>query len=64
VSLATLVIADRARIRGWATGSLKPGKKWVAATRVLKCGFRYTGEVIDPEDGLVWSWEKHQEEGP
>ena len=43
---------------------MKPGKKWVAATRVLKCGFRYTGEVIDPEDGLVWSWEKHQEEGP
>jgi RimJ/RimL family protein N-acetyltransferase len=34
-----------------------------ASTRVLtKCGFRYIGEVIDPEDGLVWRWEKHREE--
>jgi RimJ/RimL family protein N-acetyltransferase len=31
-----------------------------ASTRVLtKCGFRHIGEVIDPEDGLVWRWEKH-----
>ena len=30
-----------------------------ASTRVLaKCGFRFVGEVIDPEDGLVWRWEK------
>ncbi len=30
-----------------------------ASTRVLtKCGFRRIGEVIDPEDGLVWRWEK------
>jgi RimJ/RimL family protein N-acetyltransferase len=30
-----------------------------ASTRVLaKCGFRHVGEVIDPEDGLVWRWEK------
>lgn len=29
-----------------------------ASSRVLtKCGFRYVGEVIDPEDGLVWRWE-------
>jgi RimJ/RimL family protein N-acetyltransferase len=29
-----------------------------ASTRVLaKCGFRPVGEVIDPEDGLVWRWE-------
>ena len=34
-----------------------------ASTGVLvKCGFRRIGEVIDPEDGLVWRWEKHQEE--
>jgi len=33
-----------------------------ASTRVLtKCGFRYIGEVVDPEDGLVWRWEKPQE---
>ena len=33
-----------------------------ASTRVLtKSGFRHIGEVIDPEDGLVWRWEKHSE---
>jgi [ribosomal protein S5]-alanine N-acetyltransferase len=32
---------------------------WNASTRVLtKNGFRRIGEVIDPEDGLVWRWEK------
>jgi [ribosomal protein S5]-alanine N-acetyltransferase len=32
-----------------------------ASTRVLtKCGFEYVGEVIDPEDGLVWRWELHE----
>lgn len=30
-----------------------------ASTRVLmKCGFQNVGEVMDPEDGLVWRWEK------
>ena len=30
-----------------------------ASTRVLtKCGFNYVGEVIDPDDGPVWRWEK------
>jgi RimJ/RimL family protein N-acetyltransferase len=30
-----------------------------ASTRVLtKCGFELRGEVIDPEDGLVWRWER------
>lgn len=30
-----------------------------ASTRVLsKCGFRRVGEVMDPEDGLVWRWER------
>jgi ribosomal-protein-alanine N-acetyltransferase len=23
-----------------------------------KCGFKHVGEVIDPEDGLVWRWER------
>jgi RimJ/RimL family protein N-acetyltransferase len=32
-----------------------------ASTRVLtKCGFHYIGEVVDPEDGLVWRWEKER----
>ena len=31
-----------------------------ASMRVLtKCGFENVGEVMDPEDGLVWRWEKH-----
>lgn len=30
-----------------------------ASTRVLtRCGFQHTGEVVDPEDGLVWRWER------
>jgi ribosomal-protein-alanine N-acetyltransferase len=30
-----------------------------APTRVLtKCGFQHVGEVMDPEDGRVWRWEK------
>jgi [ribosomal protein S5]-alanine N-acetyltransferase len=32
-----------------------------ASTRVLtKCGFTRVGEVVDPEDGLVWRWEKSE----
>ena len=31
-----------------------------ASTRVLtKCGFQFAGEVVDPDDGLVWRWERH-----
>jgi RimJ/RimL family protein N-acetyltransferase len=30
-----------------------------ASTKVLKkCGFKFTGDVVDPEDGLVWRWER------
>lgn len=30
-----------------------------ASSRVLtKCGFLSVGQVIDPEDGLVWRWER------
>lgn len=33
-----------------------------ASTRVLtKCGFRFLGEVVDPEDGPVWRWELEQQ---
>jgi RimJ/RimL family protein N-acetyltransferase len=36
-----------------------------ASTHVLtKCGFRNVGAVIDPEDGLVWRWEKYAEAPP
>lgn len=35
----------------------KPGPN--PSTGVLtRCGFRHVGEVIDPEDGLVWRWER------
>ena len=31
-----------------------------ASTRVLKkCGFVHIGEVVDPEDGPVWRWERN-----
>jgi RimJ/RimL family protein N-acetyltransferase len=31
-----------------------------ASTRVLrKCGFVHIGEVIDPDDGPVWRWERN-----
>jgi [ribosomal protein S5]-alanine N-acetyltransferase len=34
-----------------------------ASTRVLaKCGFQFVNEVVDPDDGLVWRWEKHDDE--
>jgi RimJ/RimL family protein N-acetyltransferase len=33
-----------------------------ASTRVLaKSGFQRTGEVVDPEDGLVWRFERVRE---
>ena len=33
----------------------------IESQRVLaKCGFEHVGEVIDPEDGLVWRFEKHR----
>jgi ribosomal-protein-alanine N-acetyltransferase len=36
-----------------------------ASTRVLeKCGFAHRGEVIDPDDGLVWRWERGADSGP
>jgi RimJ/RimL family protein N-acetyltransferase len=33
-----------------------------ASQRVLaKCGFERIGEFVDPEDGLVWRWERAKE---
>jgi RimJ/RimL family protein N-acetyltransferase len=32
-----------------------------ASQRVLaKCGFQHVGEVVDPEDGLVWRFERRR----
>jgi RimJ/RimL family protein N-acetyltransferase len=34
-----------------------------ASARVLvKCAFRQIGQVVDPEDGLVWRWERRTED--
>lgn len=36
-----------------------------ASTRVLeKCDFTRTGETVDPDDGLVWRWERPGFEPP
>ena len=36
-----------------------------ASGRVLtKCGFRAIGQVVDPDDGLVWRWERHPAPSP
>jgi hypothetical protein len=33
----------------------------IASQRVLrKCGFTHVSDEIDPEDGLVWRFEKHR----
>lgn len=35
-----------------------------ASTRVLtKCRFTHTGEIVDPEDGPVWRWERPRDAG-
>ena len=35
-----------------------------ASTHVLtKCGFHRTGEVVDPDDGPVWRWERVEKPG-
>jgi RimJ/RimL family protein N-acetyltransferase len=35
-----------------------------ASTRALRRnGFRHAGEVMDPEDGLVWRWERANGDG-
>lgn len=34
-----------------------------ASTRVLtKCAFLHVGDVVDPEDGPVWRWERRREQ--
>lgn len=39
----------------------KPGN--VPSERVLvKCGFERVGEVVDPEDGQVWRWERSRKD--
>jgi RimJ/RimL family protein N-acetyltransferase len=50
--------------RAFSSGSVRrvlahtlPGPN--ASTKVLvRCGFAHLGEVTDPEDGLVWRWER------
>lgn len=51
----------------WGTGAVRVVRAHTrpepnASTGVLtKCGFEWVGEVVDPEDGLVWRWELREE---
>ncbi len=55
----SLVLRDGDTVIGHGGFKGPPWADGVASGRVLiKCGFRRIGEVIDPEDGLVWRWEK------
>ena len=63
VGVATAMAAELVACARSATGVRRlithtlPEKN--ASTRILeKTGFRRFGDVIDPEDGLVWRWER------
>jgi RimJ/RimL family protein N-acetyltransferase len=48
--------AEDARVRTIRAHTLPEAN---ASTRVLrKCGFERIGQVVDPEDGPVWRWER------
>jgi [ribosomal protein S5]-alanine N-acetyltransferase len=54
-ALVAFALGD-GRVRGVRAHTLPTPN---ASTRVLaKCGFERVGEVVDPEDGLVWRWER------
>jgi ribosomal-protein-alanine N-acetyltransferase len=54
-TLVAVAFAD-SRVRSVCAHTL-PGA--MASARVLeKCGFTRVGDVVDPEDGLVWRFEK------
>ena len=56
-ALADFAFADP-RVRVVCAHTLRDA---VASPRVLeKCGFTHVGEVVDPEDGLVWRFEKRR----
>jgi RimJ/RimL family protein N-acetyltransferase len=49
------------RVRSVCAHTLAAGN---ASARVLtRCGFRPFGEVIDPDDGPVWRWERKRDGG-
>jgi [ribosomal protein S5]-alanine N-acetyltransferase len=35
-------------------------EKNASATILERCGFIYIGQVTDPEDGVVWRWERYK----
>ncbi len=54
-ALVTFASADE-RVRRILAHTLPEAN---ASTRVLaKCGFEHAGEIQDPEDGLIWRWER------
>jgi RimJ/RimL family protein N-acetyltransferase len=61
VAAAALVafVFDNSRVRLVRAHTLPTPN---ASTRVLaKCGFSRVGDVVDPEDGPVWRWERTRE---
>ena len=47
---------DSGRVRVVRAHTCEPANN--SARVLLKCGFLACGEVVEPEDGLVWRWEK------
>ena len=56
---ATALVAHARRAAGVAVIRAHTMPEHNASARVLsKCGFVKVGELMDPEDGLIWRWEK------
>ena len=59
--IATAAVRElitRARITGLRTVVAHTLPHESPSTNVLtRCGFTQVGEVLDPDDGLVWRWE-------
>lgn len=60
---AAALIADAFETDGIETVCAHTLSEVNASTRVLsKCGMRQVAEIIDPEDGKIWRWEKTKAE--
>jgi RimJ/RimL family protein N-acetyltransferase len=60
--IATAVVrelVERARIAGVRVVCAHTLPERSASTTVLeRCGFEFAGEVVDPDEGVVWRWER------
>ena len=56
---AAALVAFASRVSGVRVIRAHTAPTANASTRVLaKCGFQSVGEIVDPEDGPVWRWER------